>query len=100
VQLKVGDRWRSAGSAAEVIVVRAPDRPVSLTCGGIDMVAPGAAPPPDGPAITDGLIQIGKRYVSEAGDAELLCVKGGAGVLGLDGIALQLMERKKLPSSD
>lgn len=100
MQLTVGDRWRSAGSAAEVIVVRAASRPVRLTCGGVAMIAPGEVPAPGAPASTGGLIQIGKRYVSQTGDVELLCVKGGAGELALDGMAMQLMERKKLPSSD
>jgi len=44
--------------------------------------------------------QIGKRYVNEAGDLELLCTKPGEGSLAVGGTALTLKEAKALPSSD
>jgi hypothetical protein len=43
---------------------------------------------------------LGKRYVNEAGDLELLCIKPGDGSLAVDGVALGLKEAKALPSSD
>jgi hypothetical protein len=100
VQLKVGQRWRSAGSPVEVIVIRAGAGEVNLTCGGEPMTAAGdgAAAQPgsaDGPQT-----QIGKRYTTTAGDLELLCVKGGAGELAAGGVPLVLMQPKSLPASD
>jgi hypothetical protein len=101
VQLKVGQRWRSAGSPVEVIVIRAGAGEVSLTCGGEPMAAAdgGAAAPP-GSAADGPQTQIGKRYTTTAGDLELLCVKGGAGELAADGVPLTVKESKSLPASD
>ncbi len=45
-------------------------------------------------------VALGKRYVSESGDLELLCTKPGEGSLSLGGVALTLKEDKPLPSSD
>ena len=44
--------------------------------------------------------QIGKRYVNEAGDLEVLCTKPGEGSLSVDGVALTIKGAKPLPSSD
>jgi len=43
---------------------------------------------------------LGKRYVSAAGDLELLCVKPGKGSLAVGDTPLALKEAKQLPSSD
>ncbi len=43
---------------------------------------------------------LGKRYVNEAGDLELLCTKPGDGSLGVGDELLTLKEAKALPSSD
>jgi hypothetical protein len=43
---------------------------------------------------------MGKRYVSEAGDLELLCTKPGEGSLGIGESLLQPKDAKPLPSSD
>ena len=56
-----------------------------------------------GTAIADdakGGTQIGKRYVNEAGDLELLCTKPGDGSLALSGAELTIKGAKPLPSSD
>ncbi len=102
MQLKVGQRWRSAGSPAEVIVIRAGTGEVNLTCGGEPMATAagggGAAGP--GSAADGPQVQIGKRYTTAAGDLELLCVKGGAGELAADGAPLTVREAKSLPASD
>jgi hypothetical protein len=100
--LKAGSRMRSAVCATEVMVIQAPADDVDVRCGGAPLVplgtAPsaGAAPAPDAASGT----QIGKRYVSEAGDLELLCTKPGAGTLALDGKPLAIKGAKPLPSSD
>ncbi len=47
-----------------------------------------------------GGTQMGKRYVDEGGNVELLCVKAGEGSLAIDGKVLQIKDAKPLPSSD
>ena len=43
---------------------------------------------------------MGKRYADDKSGIELLCTKGGAGALFLNGEPLGLKEAKPLPSSD
>ena len=99
--LKVGSRLRSSVCATEVMVIAAPDGDVDVRCGGAPMIeisAEKSGGSPDG-AFADGT-QIGKRYVNEAGDLELLVTKPGDGSLGVGDTALSLKEAKPLPSSD
>ena len=100
-QLKPGARMRSAVCDTEIMVVAAPASEVELTCGGATMLdiseeRSGGSPSADA---SDGT-QLGKRYVNEAGDLELLCTKPGEGSLAAAGAALVLKEAKPLPSSD
>ena len=101
-RMKPGTRLRSAVCTTEVMVIQAPADDVDVRCGGaplLDLVAqptPGAAPAPE----AAGGTLIGKRYVSAAGDLELLCTKPGAGTLALGDIALTIKGAKPLPSSD
>ena len=85
-QLKVGSRLRSAVCTTEVIVI----------------AAPGGAPQAGGTVAADaaGGTALGKRYVTAAGDLELLCTKAGQGSLGVGTTPLVLKEAKPLPSSD
>ena len=101
-QLKAGSRFRGAVCDCEVMVVIAPQGDAEITCGGAPMVPLGAEVP-SGLSISDDAAegtQIGKRYVNEAGDLELLCTKPGKGSLGLSGAALAMKGAKPLPSSD
>ena len=101
-RLKAGTRLRSAVCTTEVMVIQAPADDVDVRCGGAPLVAlstapaAGAAPAPG----AAGGTQIGKRYVNEAGDLELLCTKPGAGTLALGDTALTIKGAKPLPSSD
>lgn len=100
-KLKAGTRLRSSVCATEVMVVGAPDGEVELTCGGAPMIAVGEEPA-GGQSISPDAnkgTQIGKRYVNEAGDLELLCTKPGEGSLAA-GAALEIKAAKPLPSSD
>ena len=101
-ELAAGKRLRSQACGTEVIVVRAPDQSVELTCGGSAMsaepAAAGAAAPPK-PAAAEGA-QLGKRYVDEATGLELLCTKPGTEVPAADGRTLTLKTAKPLPASD
>jgi hypothetical protein len=84
------------------MVVGAPAGDVDVRCGGVSMLAPGDAAP-DGAALDSSAAAgtaLGKRYVNEAGDLELLCVKPGEGSLACGGAAMTLKEAKPLPSSD
>ncbi len=101
MELKAGDRLRSAVSDAELIVIRAPGGEVAVTCGGLPLARAGE----DGArsevlAGQEGEVLLGKRYVDEKDTLELLCTKPGGGALGVDGHPLQLKTAKPLPSSD
>lgn len=102
MQLKPGSRWKSAVCQTEVVVVRPPAAEVTLACGGVAMLAPGEAAA-DGaamdPAHAGGSL-LGKRYTDAASGIELLCAKGGAGSLTIDGRPASVKDAKKLPSSD
>jgi len=98
---KPGARLRSAVSDTEVMVIGAPDADCTITCGGVPMLAEGEEAPADAALESGGEgALLGKRYVNEAGDLELLCVKPGEGALALDGAELQVKGAKPLPSSD
>ena len=101
-QLKAGTRLRSAVCNTEVMVVMAPSDEVDLSCGGASMIAIGTEPAGDAalsPDHSEGT-QIGKRYVTEAADLEVLCTKPGDGSLSAGGAGLQVKGAKPLPSSD
>ncbi len=100
--LKAGTRFKSAVCASQIMVVKAPARDVTLTCGGVPVVelaAPDAAGGSIDPAHKQGT-QMGKRYTNAAADVELLCTKPGEGGLAVDGEALVVKGAKPLPSSD
>ena len=101
-EIAAGKRLRSQECGTEVIVVRAPDQPVELTCGGSPMTAEAAAsgtPAPATPVAGEGA-QLGKRYIDEPTGLELLCTKPGGAVPAADGRALTLKTAKPLPASD
>lgn len=99
--LKPGSRWASAVDDTEVLVVRPGAEGLTLECGGHPMV-PGGTEKPVGvsldPDRADGTA-VGKRFAHESG-LEVLCTKGGAGTLAVDGTVLPLKDSKPLPSSD
>jgi len=101
MKIKPGARLKSAVCETQVMVVAAPDAELDLTCGGAPLVDLDAEPSGERPAAdaSDGT-QIGKRYVDESGELELLCTKAGAGSLALGGAPLALKGAKPLPSSD
>jgi hypothetical protein len=101
-QLKAGTRMRSAVCSTEVMVVAAPSHEVEVTCGGVPMIDMKAEPPAGVSLSADAAAGtlLGKRYVDEAGELELLCTKPGEGSLGSGGALLSVKEAKPLPSSD
>ncbi len=98
---KAGSRLKSAVCQTQLMVLRIPAEALDLRCGGAPMLAMDATA--DGasldPALSGGT-QTGKRYVDEAESMELLCTKGGEGTITVNGVALDIKQAKKLPSSD
>ncbi len=100
--LKAGTRLKSAVCTTELMIVAAPKEEVEITCGGAELVGMGDDSP-SGASISEdakGGTQIGKRYVNEAGDLEILCTKPGDGTLACGGTELTIKGAKPLPSSD
>ncbi len=98
--LKAGTRLRSAVCNTELMVVGAPKEEIEITCGGAPLIAMSEEGSGTVSEDAKGGTQVGKRYVNEAGELELLCVKPGDGSLALAGEKLVLKEAKPLPSSD
>jgi hypothetical protein len=99
--VKVGQSLASVVDDTTVVVIRAPEGEVSITCGGRQMVADKTATErvaadPDWQAGT----ALGKRYADDEVGIELLCTKAGQGTLAVNGTALRLKEAKPLPASD
>ena len=102
MELKPGSRWKSPVCDTEVVIVRPSKTPVSLECGGHPMVPHGSAPA-EGLALAADFSagsQVGKRYSDDETGLEVLCTKGGAGSLSIDGRPIGEKEAKKLPASD
>jgi hypothetical protein len=101
--LRTGARLRSQVDTTEIIIVRVPARPVSLTCGGHPMIDVKAEPDAGltlDPAQAEGS-PVGKRFTLEEDPTlEVLVTKAGDGSLAEDGVRLVLKEAKQLPSSD
>ncbi len=98
--LKAGTRLKSAVCSTELMVVGAPKDEVGITCGGAPLIAMGDEGAGEIAEDAKGGTQIGKRYVNEAGDLEILCTKPGEGTLAANGVALTIKGAKPLPSSD
>jgi hypothetical protein len=101
VKFRVGQQLVSAVDTTAVVIIRAPEREVTLSCGGVAMTAAdetAAAAEPD-PALMGGTL-IGKRYVNEADTILVLCTKAGKGTLAIDGKPLVIQDAKPLPASD
>ena len=98
--IATGSRLKSTVCSTEIMVVKAPAGDIDLTCGGAPLgpVGSAAAGAPHADHATG--CAIGKRYVDESGDLELLCVKAGPGSLAVGGSPLTVKGAKKLPSSD
>ena len=99
--LAPGKTCVSAVDDTTVIVVRAAQAEVELTCGGVAMTTPeeatekvAAQPGHDGSAL------LGKRYVNAADTIEVLCTKAGASALAVDGEVLEIKAARPLPASD
>jgi hypothetical protein len=101
-ELKTGSRLRSAVCKTEIMIIALPEGEVELGCGGAPLIAIGDEPPVGATVSPDAAkgTALGKRYVNEAGDLEVLCTKPGEGSLAVGGVLLTVKEAKPLPSSD
>jgi hypothetical protein len=102
MELRPGQKLRSAVCEAEVVVVRAPAGDVEVGCGGVplaDAADESAAGAVLDASLGDGPL-LGKRYADEELGLELLCTKSGTGALTINGQPLALKGAKPLPSSD
>jgi hypothetical protein len=103
MKLRVGQTLSSPVDTTTVIVVRAPEGDVELTCAGVPLHDPrGGAAAPEGEADPNqmGGSQMGKRYADDALGLELLCTKAGQGTLAANGTPIELKDAKPLPASD
>src|ERR1700727_1705964 len=89
-----GQVLASAVDSTTVIVVRAPDGEISLTCAGVEMWDPksgGACPAGEAdPAQLTGT-QMGQRYADEGAGLEVLGTKPAKGPLAVNGVPLPLL---------
>lgn len=101
MQLKSGVRLKSTVCNGEVMVITAAEGITAITCGGAEMAdaANDVSKGEINPDHAEG-VQIGKRYINEEGDLELLCIKPGDGSLAVEGKPLKMKSAKKLPKSD
>ncbi len=108
MELTAGMRLKSLVCLTEIIVVKAPEGDVNVTCGGTPMFDPANEANEEGSAEKAGEISesakngtlLGKRYVNEDETLEVLCTKAGDGSLGIEDNLLKEKEAKSLPASD
>ncbi|HLM06758.1 MAG TPA: hypothetical protein VK402_16385 [Blastococcus sp.] len=102
MKFSVGQTLSSPVDTTTVIVVRASEADAEITCAGVPMFDPRTGSAPEGTAdpAQQGGSQLGKRYADEALGLELLCTKGGAGTLAVNGTPIPLRDAKPLPASD
>ena len=100
ITLKAGGRFKSAVCDTQIMVIKAPAGEHALSCGGAEMLPPAGEASGTLDAALTGETLIGKRYVNADESLELLCTKGGQGMLALNGTALEIKQAKQLPSSD
>jgi hypothetical protein len=99
--VSAGTRLACPACTTEVVVVRAGERSGLLTCRGEELVGTEDPRTLQGHSDSDGQgVLLGKRYVDEESDLELLCIKSGPGLLSSDGRELIIQGAKPLPSSD
>ena len=100
---RVGQTLASTVDGTTVIVVRAPQSELAITCGGAAMVDPksgGAAAAGNADPEQMSGTQLGKRYADDELGLEVLCTKAGQGTLAVDGRPLSVKGAKPLPASD
>jgi hypothetical protein len=101
MEMRPGSRWHMSGATTEVVVIRSPTDPVTLSCAGLAM-EPLTADRPNAElgGAPEAATLIGKRYVDQESGLEVLCTRSGPGPLTAEGRLLAMKTPKPLPSSD
>lgn len=100
VEIKPGARLRGVSSSTEVVVVKADDTAVNLSCSDEDMVALATPRETKAALSEDNSILVGKRYIEPDLGLEVLCTKSGPGPLRANGSVLVVKAAAALPASD
>ena len=101
MEIKAGSRLACPDCTVELVVVKPPSGPVTLTCSGVEIVEAAADRPAGGHSAPEGGgTLVGKRYADEETGLEVLCAKPGPGQLAADGRVIEVKGAKPLPSSD
>ena len=100
VQIKAGTKLFSAVCDTQIMVLRVPADDLDVTCGGLPMQTEEAAEKSSMSGDAGEGSLVGKSYVDEAETMEFLCTRGGEGNISVNGIALEVKQAKRLPSSD
>src|ERR1700744_1424271 len=88
---RLGQVLASTVDSTTVIVVRAPDGEIDLTCAGVTMWDPrcgGSSPAGEADPPPLSATQMGKRYADERIGLELLSTKPGKGTIAVNGVPL------------
>jgi hypothetical protein len=101
MKVRIGQSLASATDTTTVVVVRAPETDVDLTCGGLPMATSPSDVSPGPAAVGEGTgTQLGKRYEDQGQSLELLCTKAGTSTLAVGGAPMSLKAAKPLPATD
>src|SRR5687768_1852072 len=102
MKLQAGQMLKSVVDSTALVVVRCGAEELTVACGGHEMTL---EEPPDvrlaAVGGTDGEgVLVGKRYIVEGLDVELLCVHAGDHPVSINGMATVQKSAKPLPASD
>ncbi|WP_106402637.1 hypothetical protein [Actinocorallia populi] len=100
MKLRAGQTLRSTVDATALVVVRAPQDDLAVTCGGLEMAEEQVAEKVPAQTEAGAGVLLGKRYTVEGVDVELLCVQGGEYAVAVDGTDVEQKSAKPLPASD
>ena len=103
IRPRAGQSLASLVDDTTVVVVRAPDEDLTITCGSVEMRDPSAVKPDDRLPLAPDQQEptfLGKRYTDAMGTLEVLCTKAGRGRLAANGSPLSVKAAKPLPASD
>jgi hypothetical protein len=102
-KLRVGQSLASIVDGTKVVIIRTPDRELSLTCGGTEMQDAATIGERSSAPVAEADTEptaMGKRYVDPSETLEVLCTSPGQGRLAVDGEPLVMKSAKPLPASD
>jgi hypothetical protein len=99
LQLRAGQALYSTVDPTNLVVIKAPADPVTVSISGTEVSDAKVESVPADAATGDGTL-LGKRYADDTVGIELLVSKPGTGTLEVNGAPLPLKDAKPLPASD